>query len=924
MHKAEATTYLSTLMTTQGPKVVVGRGRDPERFASMIVGGNSVIFFGAPGFGKSHLAEAVDARLRSRGLTIIKLRGSRGNQSTPLAALRRALELAPSPADGESAITAASVLDYLTRKSGEDQPIVAVDDAHLLDTQTAEILCHLAADHSISLVLTSLPVPARTSPDFSTETIRLLTSLWIQGKAERVDLEALTPAEADELIDSYAPGEVFDSVTRIALYERSAGSPLLLRELTAEVLRSRFLLEDRDTISPGVAAPSGRLLDLLRMQLSLLSSEQLHGLALLGRVNSLAHTHSLSIFSAADLRDLLHRGFVFRSLDGEDRIRAHTVYAEAALTMSDPCALDLLSAQLAQTLLAGQHGGRVLSEIECVIIAEHWVGLESLQTEIDQWGPAVVGQVMVAAAYHCNCNGISDSGLTIGRRAYELEPTTATVVEYARALANMKQYNQALALLPEAEHHLADPKAAVSLLHRWSALALREPVGSDALRVLADRAETWFPDSAMVQGEIAYVRMTDMLRGMDRLGAARLGERIARTESFPSELRARAAYTSALEFAFQGDTARAQDLLTVAEIASVRHAATQFDGVDEDLTTMAVITETRVNMLTGYDLESVSVRLNDRIRHVVQSQKYKHLGYLAVVAAQLSEFRGDTAAATADLQAAEARFLRCDEMAWLPMVQCLLARSLSSAGRTQEAVVKLRDATASAANLGPNEWTRFITECAAIEILNSTDDTSAPRAVSTAVAKELESGGPVIHAWLLYDVFLHGETALDVVDTIETAAANTDLPLLAAAAKHVRAAAEHNAGALDLVAASFAALGAYGYAATAGNHAANLHRDAGDRASAALSKSRAAGYTASAHGTASVDSSNEASAPGRLTGRESEVALLAARGMSNRDIARALFLSVRTVESHLYQARVKLGAASRRDLGVLLGAQAVG
>ena len=52
-----------------------------------------------------------------------------------------------------------------------------------------------------------------------------------------------------------------------------------------------------------------------------------------------------------------------------------------------------------------------------------------------------------------------------------------------------------------------------------------------------------------------------------------------------------------------------------------------------------------------------------------------------------------------------------------------------------------------------------------------------------------------------------------------------------------------------------------------------------------------------------------------LTERELEVALLVARQLSNKEIAHQLYLSVRTVESHVYTARGKLGARTRRELG---------
>jgi len=60
-----------------------------------------------------------------------------------------------------------------------------------------------------------------------------------------------------------------------------------------------------------------------------------------------------------------------------------------------------------------------------------------------------------------------------------------------------------------------------------------------------------------------------------------------------------------------------------------------------------------------------------------------------------------------------------------------------------------------------------------------------------------------------------------------------------------------------------------------------------------------------------------------LSEREREVALLIAGGLTNRAIAERLFLSVRTVESHVYVARQKVGAATRRDLGAMVAALAV-
>jgi DNA-binding NarL/FixJ family response regulator len=48
------------------------------------------------------------------------------------------------------------------------------------------------------------------------------------------------------------------------------------------------------------------------------------------------------------------------------------------------------------------------------------------------------------------------------------------------------------------------------------------------------------------------------------------------------------------------------------------------------------------------------------------------------------------------------------------------------------------------------------------------------------------------------------------------------------------------------------------------------------------------------------------------------VAALAAAGLSNREIAQRLVVSVRTVESHLYRACGKLGVADREGLAAVL------
>jgi DNA-binding NarL/FixJ family response regulator len=59
----------------------------------------------------------------------------------------------------------------------------------------------------------------------------------------------------------------------------------------------------------------------------------------------------------------------------------------------------------------------------------------------------------------------------------------------------------------------------------------------------------------------------------------------------------------------------------------------------------------------------------------------------------------------------------------------------------------------------------------------------------------------------------------------------------------------------------------------------------------------------------------------RLTAREREVAQLAAGGASNKAIAQRMFVSVRTVEGHLYQVYSKLNVCTRNELTELVPAE---
>ena len=51
-----------------------------------------------------------------------------------------------------------------------------------------------------------------------------------------------------------------------------------------------------------------------------------------------------------------------------------------------------------------------------------------------------------------------------------------------------------------------------------------------------------------------------------------------------------------------------------------------------------------------------------------------------------------------------------------------------------------------------------------------------------------------------------------------------------------------------------------------------------------------------------------------LTGRQREIVELVVAGLTNREIADRLVMSVRSVEGHVYRACLRVGASSREEL----------
>ena len=106
-------------------------------------------------------------------------------------------------------------------------------------------------------------------------------------------------------------------------------------------------------------------------------------------------------------------------------------------------------------------------------------------------------------------------------------------------------------------------------------------------------------------------------------------------------------------------------------------------------------------------------------------------------------------------------------------------------------------------------------------------------------------------------------------------------------------------------------------AADAAASAALVFRRQGRRGSDSTAVARAQRLSDACEG-AHTPALTAAARPLPLTAREREIATLAARGLTNREIADRLVVSVRTVEGHVYRICNKLGVNERSALKPIL------
>ena len=873
------------------------RRAQAERVEASLRRGVSVILTGHSGIGKSYLAASIVKRLgggpRDRGGDpVIRCGLSRGVQ--------RLRELRDSASD--------------------DYGVLTIEDAHLLGVDELRDLVDLVGEAERPLLITMDLHPVELTSPGSLARSHLVTSLWADLGLERVDLSGIGFTEASALIDQVCGDEGVDVVTRARIVHAAAGNPLLVTELTREALqRSGGIGIDNSSLVLGPITLSPRILDLTRKRLAGLSDIDEYALVTLAKIGTVPYVRATRLVGQAPLRSLLRRGLVVHEPGSLEFVSANVLYANAAHAgrgVENPFEA---AHAVERLLLVELQGGGRLTSVECVMVAAYWANNASVDP-LDTVDRDTAAEIFLRAARRADMWGLPTSVELFARRSLAVSPSVGATEQLSRALAGQGRAGEALDLLERDSLPHSDQYADADMLAWWCVLLSWHNFGAEHASTMHARVSSWgtvdtlLADFDQMVSLVATATGSDYAEGVDDLAA------FASDASKIIALRLRALSELVPAYTFLG---RHDDLHAAFDLGRDMIGEIAMGGAERqlgDVTTAGALFLANAGLakaVVGDDRDGVVRDLDVYALRAVLTGNDLELALVNMVSGGMSLASQRAARAEIELANAELGISRKLEPSAAVSSRLLRGNALCALGRRDEARELLRGLAARDVAITP--WTEFYARFLEISLIADPADYAPARAALFVLAHFKNGRSRQITVTALFGAFVAGADAAEVVTLLDSIDPPGGSPSADATEEQLRAEIDHDAFRLDAVGDRLERMGIKQQAALAFQSAGAAHLAHGRGAQAAASFLRRdaqdTGRPAAVE-TAPPVASGESIA--KLTRRELEIAQLAGQGLSNSEIASRLFLSVRTVESHVLQARVKLGAARRTELGLYL------
>lgn len=869
---------------------LTGRGQELDAVTALLTGdaaGAGVAIVGGAGVGKTRLAREAAAVAAGRGWVVRTVEGTPAAQGIPLGAFAQWIErLDDAPLHLVGAVIAAITA------AGDGPVLVTVDDAHLLDDLSAFVLHQLVRRGAAGVIATLRS--GEQVPD-------TVTALWKDGHLRRLDLEPLTRTECDDLLAAVLGGPV-SAGTSSRMWELTDGNVLFLHQLIRQELAAGRITRGGDGWRwSGPITVSSTLADLVDVSIGAAPEPVLDVLDLLAVAEPLPLSALTALADPAAIEDAERRELIRISHAGgtgaaADTVRSgHPLYAETRRARMGRMRARRLAGRIATALSAPGAGA-----------APDPVRLGVLWLDSDLPPDADVLYRAAAEAFRRLDIGLCER---LAEAAISAGGGVECHVLHARTLALLGRAQEA----EEALNTVAAQNTPDSL---WAAATVLR--GLNILLANGDPEQSWAViDDAVAAAPPGVVQELLAFRALQLAMAGRPAEVVALAESIDRdrlEPRSRINLNFGTTIAL-GDLGRPQPATQAPEDAMVLAANTAVAAYQA--VALALI---HADALVTNGCIDEALTIGDRVGHQwADLPKVPQIIATAINGVAALGY-GDLATAQELLRAALAqRELRPDDGGlpylgvgyWLAIAYTEALARAGQAEAAQEAWdLVQRSRHPAYVFLEPN---RLLAQAWVAAARGRSSEAIALARRAAEVARG--HGQPAREALCLQAAIQLGDKP-DAERLAEIAAA-VEGPRAELVARWAAAASTRDGQALLEVSHDLEEMGDRIAAADVAAHAAIVFGAENLRGARLTAGSRAT-QLASECG-AVTPATGQAAAPVPLTGREREIAALIRDGLSNKQIAETLTMSVRTVEGHIYRACAKLGLAGRADLAALVG-----
>jgi DNA-binding CsgD family transcriptional regulator len=842
-------------------------------------GSSGIVICGAAGVGKSRIAREGVGSAASKGCEVRWVVGTSSARALPLGALASWAGSAGS----DSLQLVRGVIESLTAAPPAATVVLGVDDVHLLDDLSTFVVHQIVQRAAAKVVLTvrdGEPIPAAVQ------------ELWSAGQFDELELQPLSPDETATLLSATLSGSV-DSHAATRLWKLTGGNALYLRHIVEREVADGRLENEHDCwqwIGDPIM-PRG-LVELIESRIEALPAAVaavVDALAI-GEPIELAALRRIADADAVEEADT--RGLIILDHLGtaiEVRL-AHPLYGEVRRRRAPPTRLRRLRGLVATELAASDDRDDIR-----VVVRRAALSLDS-----------------------------------------DLTPDGDLLVRAAHGAIWLADLPLADKLAEAAVHAGAGPEARFMRAHAMSWLSR----GEDAEAVLADAPITQLTDED--HARFTYLRASNMLWAL--ADPARAKE-IVDDAPHPTAGQARSyidAFLTVYWFAVDRPDAATQvsKNLALHELPAVVGAETAWAlsaiSADAGRTTEAVQIADAGYSIATRSFDAPHMRFNIADAHLSALLLSGRVTDALDLAERVREQAADLPGAAQFLGAA------------------IAGRAALGAGRLDTACLRLEHAAGALAASGHAigwGYRYHVPHTMALAMRGLTDAAGAAHAALDKLRRpfrSLDYERSLARAWVAASQGAVSEAITVLLSAGERAATNgrfaaeviclqtatqfgdrsgasrlrelisiVEGPRVGLAARFAVALRDGDAAELAAVSKDFEAMGDLVAAVDAAAHAAMAYRDQDLRGSALGCVSRTEALAAQCGG-ADTPALRQAREPLPLTDREREIVMLLGQGLSNRDVAARLTLSVRTVEGHIYKAMNKTGTASREELAALL------